>query len=155
VVAEARILRWVEHLEHCARRIAAPVGAHLVDLVDHEDRVLRLGVAQGSDDRPGPGADVGAAVAADLGLVADAAHGDADELAAKGTRDRLAERSLADSGRPDEAEDRSRDVVLQLRDRELLDDALLDLLEVVVVLVEDLSRLVQVEVVLGLVVPGE
>ena len=41
VVAEGVVLRRVEHLEHRARRVAAEVGAHLVDLVDHEDRVLR------------------------------------------------------------------------------------------------------------------
>ena len=55
--------------------------------------------------RPGLGADVGAAVAADLGLVAHAAEGDADELAAEGAGDRLAERRLADAGRADEGED--------------------------------------------------
>ena len=86
---------------------------------------------------PGHRADVRAPVAADLGLVADAADRDADELAAERARDRLAERRLADAGRADEAEDRPGDVALQLRDGEVLDDPLLHLLEVVVVLVED------------------
>ena len=36
VVAEGRVLLRVEHLEHRRRRVAAVVGAHLVDLVDHE-----------------------------------------------------------------------------------------------------------------------
>ena len=39
VVAEGRVLGRVEHLEHRAGRVAAEVGAHLVDLVDHEDGV--------------------------------------------------------------------------------------------------------------------
>ena len=72
-----------------------------------------------------------------------------DELAPERARDRLAERRLADAGRADEAEDRAGDVVLQLRDGEVLDDPLLHLLEVVVVLVEDAPRLLEVEVVLG------
>ena len=83
VVAEGRVLLGVEHLEHRARRIAAQVGAHLVDLVDQEHRVRSLGVADRPDDRAGHRADVGAAVPADLGLVADAADGDAHELAAE------------------------------------------------------------------------
>ena len=81
VVAEARVLRGVEHLEHRARRIAAPVGAHLVDLVDHEDRVPGAGVADCAEDGAREGADVRAAVAANLGLVTDAPDGDAGELA--------------------------------------------------------------------------
>ena len=46
-------------------------------------------------------------MAADLGLVADAAEGDADELAAERARDRLAERGLADAGRADQREHRA------------------------------------------------
>ena len=53
VVAEVPVLLGVEHLEHRARRVAAEVGAHLVDLVDQEHRVQRLGVADRADDRPG------------------------------------------------------------------------------------------------------
>ena len=40
VVAEGVVLLRVEHLEHGAGGVAPPVGAHLVDLVDHEHRVV-------------------------------------------------------------------------------------------------------------------
>ena len=73
---------------------------------------------------------------ADLGLVAHAAERDADELPRHGARDRLAERRLADAGRADEAQDRALHVAFQLPDRQVLDDALLDLVEIVVILVE-------------------
>ena len=105
VVAERVVLRRVEHLEQGRRRVAPPVGADLVDLVEQDDRVHGPGLLQGPDDAAGLGADVGAAVATDLGLVAHAAEGDADELAAEGAGDRLAERRLADAGRADEGED--------------------------------------------------
>ena len=150
VVAEGVVLRRVEDLEHRARRVAAEVGAHLVDLVDHEHRVARAGVAQRADDRAGHRADVGAAVAADLGLVADAADRDPLELAAERAGDRAAEAGLADPGRADEAEDRAGRVRVQLAHREVLEDPVLDLLEVVVVGVEDLAGVADVEVVLGL-----
>ena len=68
--------------------------------------------------RPGQRADVGAAVAADLGLVAHAAERDALVAPAHGARDRAAERRLADAGRADEAEDRALLVVAQLADGE-------------------------------------
>ena len=99
VVAEGVVLRRVEHLEQRRGGVAAEVGAHLVDLVEHEDRVARAGVAQGPDDRPGQRADVGAAVAADLGLVAHAADRDPLELAPQRPGDRAAEAGLADARR--------------------------------------------------------
>ena len=137
VVAEVPVLLRVEHLEHRARRVAAEVGAHLVDLVDQQHRIERLGVAQRADDRPRHRADVGAPVAADLGLVAHAADRDARELAPERARDRLAERRLADARRPAKHRIGPETSPLQLRDGEVLDDPFLDLVEVVVVLVED------------------
>jgi hypothetical protein len=59
-------------------------------------------------DAAGERADVGAAVAADLGLVAHAAEGDAHEGAARRVGDRLPERGLADAGRAREAQDGAR-----------------------------------------------
>ena len=67
----------------------------------------------------------------------------------------LRERRLADAGRPDEAEDRALELLHERLHREVLEDALLDLLQAVVVLVEDLLGLVDVELVLGLLVPGQ
>ena len=92
-------------------------------------------------------------MAADLRFVAHAAERDAHELAVHRPRDRLAERRLADARRADEAEDRPLHVPLQLPDREVLDDALLDLVEIVVVLVEHAARLDRIEPVLGRLVP--
>ena len=103
VVAERVVLRRVEHLEQRRRRIAAPVGADLVDLVEHDDRVHGAGVAQGAHQPAGQRADVGPAMAADLRLVAHAAERHADELPARGARDRLADRGLAGARRADEA----------------------------------------------------
>src|SRR6185437_14297600 len=99
----------------------------------------RLGVAQRADDRARHRADVRAAMAADLGLVSDAADREPRELSPERPRDRLAERGLADAGRPDEAEDLAGGILLELRDGEMLDDPLFHLVEVIVVLVEDLA----------------
>ena len=106
VVAERVVLRRVEHLEQRRRRVARPrAGAELVDLVEQHDRVHRAGLGDRLDDAARLRADVRAPVAADLGLVADAAEGDAHELPAHRLGDRLAEARLADAGRPDERDD--------------------------------------------------
>jgi hypothetical protein len=90
---------------------------------------------------PGMRADVGAAVAADLGLVAHAAQRHAHELAPGGPRHALAQRGLAHARRAHQAQDGRLDLVDALLHREVLEDAVLDLLQAVVVLVEHLSAL--------------
>ena len=99
-------------------------------------------------------------MAADLGLVAHAARADALELAPQRARDRAPERGLAHAGRPDEAQDRAArgcrfPPTHELAHGQELDDAVLDLLDVVVVLVEDRARVSEVEVVLGRLVPRQ
>ena len=88
------------------------------------------------DDPARERADVGAAVAAKLGLVVHAAEGGAHERAAGGVRDRLAERGLADAGGAGEAEDGRPRLAGELEDGHGLEDPALDVVEAAVVLVE-------------------
>ena len=162
VVAERVVLRRVEHLEERRGRIAAPVGADLVDLVEHDHRVHRPGIAERADEPARQRADVRAAMAADLRLVADAAERHADELASGRARDRLPDGGLAGAGRADEREDRAgAPVVLdpallaELRDRDVLDDAVLHVLEARVVGVQHLARVRRVEPLLGALAPRD
>jgi hypothetical protein len=92
----------IEHLQQC-RADPLDAGAELVDLVEHHNAVARARLADGLDNVSRQRTDVGAPMAADLGLVVHAAEAHAHELAAHGARDRLAERGLADAGRPDKA----------------------------------------------------
>ena len=155
VVLERVVLLRVEDLEEGRRRVAPEVHPDLVDLVEHEDRVVRAGRLDVLDDPSGQRADVGPAVAANLGLVVDPAEAHPDELAAHRPRDALAERGLANTGRADEGKDRAADLVGQGPDREVLEDPLLDLLEAVVVLIEDLGGRLDVELVVRRDVPRQ
>ena len=119
------------------------------------------GVAQGAHEAARQCADVGAAVAADLGLVADAAEAHAHELASERAGDRLAERRLADAGGPDEAEDGAAALVLDLAlaaeaaHRQVLEDALLDLVQAGVVGLEHCARGCDVVLILRLLAPRQ
>src|SRR5207342_711603 len=120
----------------------------------------RPGVAQGTDEPARQGADVGAAVTADLRLVTDAAEGHADKLASERTCDRLADRGLAGPGRADEGQDRARPLVrldpallAQLADGDVLDDPVLDVVQTGVIRVEHLARVRRVEALLGALAP--
>src|SRR5205823_14803092 len=107
------------------------------------------------DEPARQGADVGPAVATDLGFIVDAAEAHPDELAAHRPGDALAERGLADAGRSDEGEDRAADLVSEGANREVLEDPLLDLLQAVMVLVEDPGGFLDVELVVRRDVPGQ
>ena len=130
-VDERVVLLRVEHLEQRRRRIAAEVFPDLVDLVDHDQRVVHADLDVAGDELPGHRADVGLAMAADLRLVGHAADGHAHELASERVGDRRAEGGLADAGRSGEAEDRSLEIALELEHGQELEHALLHLLQAV------------------------
>ena len=104
MVPEGVVLRRVEHLEQRRGGVTPVVAAELVDLVEQHDRVHRPRFTHRPHDASREGADIGAAVAADLGLVAHSAERHTDELAPQRPGDGLAERGLADPRRPDERE---------------------------------------------------
>ena len=158
MVQEVAVLLRVEDLEQGGRGVATEIGAQLVDLVEHQDRVPGAALAQPLDDAPRKGADVSPPVAAELRLVAHASQRQAVESAAHGAGDRAPERGLAGARGADEAEDRGArpDLVpLELAHRQELQDAVFHLLQIVVILVQDAARLGQVDLVLALLRPGQ
>jgi hypothetical protein len=76
-------------------------------------------------------------VAADLGFVAHTAKRHAHELAVRRPGDGFAQRGLADPGWAHQAQYRTLDLAHALLHREVLENALLDFLEAVVVGVEN------------------
>ena len=86
MVEEGLVLLRVEHFQQRRRRVAAKVLAQLVDLVQHQQRVDRAGPAHGLQEPAGQRADVGAAVAANLGLVAHAAQAERAQTCAPAPR---------------------------------------------------------------------
>ena len=83
------VLRGVEHLEQRGRRVTAPVGAELVDLVEDDDGVHRARLAQRAHDPARTGADVGTPVTAHFGLIAYTTERHPAELAAERACDRF------------------------------------------------------------------
>ncbi len=106
VVVKLEILSRVENFEQRRGRITPKIAAELVDLVEHQQRILHAGAANRLDDAAGHGADVRAAMAAQLGLVVQAAQAHALEFASQRAGDRFSERRLADTRRADKAQDR-------------------------------------------------
>ena len=155
MVAKRRVLLGIKHFQKRRRRVAAKVGTELVDLVEHEDGVIGAGLANSLDDPSRQGGHIRAAMAADLGLVVHAPQADPDELASERLGDALAQRGLAGARRTRQAEDRALHVFFQLAHRQVLEDSLLDLFEIIMVGIEDFACPPQVEPVAAGLAPGE
>ena len=156
VIAERRVLLGVEHLEQRRGGVAAEVRAELVDLVEHQHRVRRLRVAKRADDRARHRADVRAPVTAHLRLVAHAAEApSARSCVPARAQSTCPSDVLPTPGGPTKQRIGPVRVVTELRDREVLDDAVLHLLKAVVILVEHRARMREIEVVGRRRTPGQ
>src|SRR5262247_716087 len=94
-------------------------------------------------------ADIGPPVTADLGLVAHATQRDTGELAAEGFGDALTQRRLPDARWAHEAQDRAFGRRVQCPHGEILENALLDGLQIVMIAVQDLARGLKVQPILS------
>ena len=156
IVVEGVVLLRVEHLEQGRRGVSVDgVLRHLVDLVEDKHGVRRSRLLYALDDASGHGSHVGASVSANLALVVQASERHAHILALHGRGDALAQRCLTHSRRTVEAEDGRLEVASELQHGQILQYALLHLLHAIVVVVEHALGALDVEVVLGIFVPGQ
>ena len=154
VVVERGILFRVQHLQQRRGRVATKVHRHLVHLVEQEQRVAHARPRQVLDNLARQRTDVGATVAAYLRLVAHTAQRHAHEGAVGGPGDRTAQGRLADAGRTDQAQDGPLQRPDALLHGQVLEDALLDLLQPVMVFFQDSFGPGQVAVGPALLLPG-
>ena len=169
VVGERVVLGRIQDLEQRGRRIALEGHAQLVHFIEEEDGVLGSRLLHALDDATRHRAHVSAPVAADVGLVPGAAQGDADVGTAQGPGDRLGDRRLAHARGAQEQQDQALRLLVvlvprgftlgrplpQLTDGEEFQYLVLDVLEAVVVLLKDLGRALQIEGLVGPLVPRQ
>ena len=172
MIAKLAVLLWVQHLKQRGRRVTSKVRPQFVYFVEHEDRVPGFHPPQRLDDTTRQRADVGTAVATDLRFVTHAAQRLADKLTSQRPCNRLPQAGLARAGWPDKTEDDplplapdqvGRLLLLPLllallpqsTHRQVFQDALLDIVQVVMVFVEHLPGVRDIQIVLALDVPRQ
>src|SRR5262249_19785815 len=94
-------------------------------------------------------------MAADLGLVSDTTQGNSDELSSRCSGYGPTKRSLADAWRAHQTENRAFDFSDQALNGQILEDPLFDLFQPVVIVFEDALGFINVELVVGEIVPGQ
>ena len=155
VVAEGAVLLRVQHLQQAGGRIAAVVVAHLVDLVKEEHGVHRTRLLEAGNDPPRDRPQVRPAMTANFRLVPHAAQGHLHEPAAHGLGNGADDGRFAHAGRPDKAQNRALHVLLHPQHGQVLDNALLDLFQAIMILGQHLSGTLEVEVIRGGLAPGQ
>src|SRR5262249_8932509 len=105
MILEGGVLFRIQHFKQCSRRITSEVHAHFVDFIEQENRINGPSLLDHLNDLPRKCADVCAAMAANLGLISDAAQSQPHKLTAGSAGDRHPERSLTDARRSHETED--------------------------------------------------
>ena len=155
VILKSLVLFRVQHFQQGTGRIAAVVPCQLVDLIQQDDRVGGLGGIDGTDDAAGHCADVCTAVAADLGFIMHAAKAHAGKVAVHAGGNGARNGGFADTRRADQADDLALDVRIELADGQNFQNALLDLFQTIVVMVQHLAGMGLVQIILGKGVPGQ
>ena len=155
MVEEVDVLFRVEGLQQRRGGVALVALAHLVDLVEHDDRVHYADVLQGLHQFARLGADVGAPVPLDLGFVAHAANTEAVERPSQGFGNGFADAGLADAWRAYEQDNRTAYFALVGTHRKKLKDSLLDVVEAGMVKVQHLARMLEVKLVFAVNAPGQ
>ncbi|MNZ58594.1 hypothetical protein D3C78_766080 [compost metagenome] len=153
MVEEFDVLFRIEGFQQRRGRVALVALAHLVDLVEHDHRVHHFDVFECLHQFARLRADVGAAVALDLGFVAHAAKAETVERPAQGFGDGFADAGLAHARRADQQHDGAADLAFVGADCEKFEDAVLDVVEAGVVFVQHLARVLEVEFVLAVHAP--
>ncbi len=155
MVEEFDVLLRVQRLQQRRGRIALVAAAELVNLVEHDHRVHHLDILECLHQLAGQRADVGATVTLDFRLIAHPADAETIERPAEGFGDGLADTGLAHARRADQQHNGAGDLALESADGEKLENAVLDVIETGMVLVEHLARALEVELVLAVHPPGQ
>src|SRR6059058_5634574 len=94
-------------------------------------------------------------MSADFCFVAHAAETDPDKFSAQCVGNRLTETGFAHARRPKKTEDRAVSVRIEFAHRQIFDQPLFHLLQVVMIAIENFLRLVEIKIVLAQFVPGQ
>ena len=155
VIAERVILLGVENLEQGGAWIASEIRAHLVDFIQQENRVLRPDGLHPLDNPSGQRPHISTPVSPNLRFIAHATERYADKLALHGTSDRAGQGSLANTRRPNKAQNRPLHRFRQLADGQIFQNAFFDFFQPIMVFFQILLGNVDVQPIRSFVAPGK
>ena len=155
MVAERTILLRIQHLQKCGRRITTKISSHLVDFIKQEHGVHATTRLHTVNNTARHRADIGTAMAADFGLVTHAAQRYARKFALNRLGNTACQARLAHARGTNKTEDRATCALRQRTHRKIFQNALLNLLQSIMVCIQRILRLFQIKIILGELTPGQ
>src|SRR5215510_4628931 len=105
MITERMILCRIQYLKQRRGRITTEITPHLIDLVQHQDRIVHTGPAHGLNDPSRQGTDIGSAMPPQFCFIMYAAQAEPLESPCHRPGNRLSQAGLAYARWSDEAED--------------------------------------------------
>src|SRR5690606_6621829 len=123
------VLFRVQNFQQCRGWVATEIRAHLVDLVQQEQRVTYTHLAHVLNHLARHGTDVGTTVTTNLGLVTHPTQSHTNELAVRCLGNGLSQRGFTHAWRANQTQDWSLQFVDTLLNSQVLDNTFLDLFQ--------------------------
>ena len=155
MIAERIILLRIQHLQKCGRRVTTKISSHLVDFIKQENRVHAAARLHTMNNTTGHRADIGTAMAADFGLVTHAAQRYARKFALNRLGNAACQTRLAHARRTNQTKNRATCALRQRTHGKIFQNALLNLLQSIMVCIQRILRLFQIKIILGELAPGQ
>ena len=155
MVVERAVLFGVQNLQQSCRRIATIIGTHFVDLIEQEERIGALCLFHRLNDAAGHRTNISAAMSANFRLIAHATQRHAHKVAPGCFGDGLTQRGFTHAWRPYEAQDRAPQLIGAGTNGQILQDALFDFFQAIVIAVEHLFSRINVFLGLLLLAPRQ
>ena len=155
MIGERIILLRIQHLQQSTRRIAAVITAQLVHFIQHHDGICGTALLDPVHDPARHGADIGAPVPADLRLITHTAKAHPDILPMQSLCDTLSDTGLPGTRCAHKQKDRAGLAFFQIHHRDLLQHAVFYLFQTVMILIQDLFRLLEIDLGLFFCFPGQ
>ena len=155
MVFKGAVLLRVQHFQQGRCRVTPEITGHFIDLVHQNQRVAAFGCDHGIDQLAGHRANIGAAVAADLGFIAHAAQAHAHIFAVHALGHRAGDRGFAHARRAHQTNDLSLHIGIELAHRQNFQNAVLHFFQAVMLTVQDLLCLGNVQLILCRLIPRQ
>merc|ERR1719341_2440444 len=143
VVKEGRVLLRVQHLQQCSCGVALPASPHLVNLIDQDQRILRLGLLECLHRLARHCSNICSPMPFQFCHIRKTPHRESEELPVESSGDAFGNAGLSNAGRSGETDNFTLCRSFQLAHCNELKDPFLDIIETVVVVIQHLGSSVQ------------
>ena len=147
MVTERMVLLWIQHLEKSGRGVPAEIHSHFIHFVQHKNRIVRSGLLEALNDSTRKRPNVGPPVTTDFCFVADPAKTHPNKFTAERPGDGFAQGRFPHAGGAHETQNRSFHFFFQFPNGEVLQNAFLDLLEIIMVVVKHRRRCLDIQII--------